>query len=107
MNRLYKYKLHPLLAAILVSFSCTTDNPTVIQLPDKTPPSGYIVNPLDGSSVSGNTTLQVIAIDNEEVDTVFFMIKRRAQSAIRASTPPRTSLRIYGAAIGTQETHGG
>jgi len=81
MNRLYKYKLHPLLAAILVSFSCTTDNPTVIQLPDKTPPSGYIVNPLDGSSVSGNTTLQIIAIDNEEVDTVFFMIK--AQSAER------------------------
>ena len=81
MNRLYKYKLHPLLAAILVSFSCTTDNPTVIQLPDKTPPSGYIVNPLDGSSVSGSTTLQVIAIDNEEVDTVFFMIK--AQSAER------------------------
>jgi len=81
MNRLYKYKLHPLLATILVSFSCTTDNPTVIQLPDKTPPSGYIVNPLDGSSVSGSTTLQVIAIDNEEVDTVFFMIK--AQSAER------------------------
>ena len=57
------------------------DNPTIIQLPDKTPPSGYIVNPLDGSSVSGSTTLQVIAIDNEEVDTVFFMIK--AQSAER------------------------
>ena len=50
MNRSYNYKLHSLLAAILVSFSCTTDNPTVIQLPDKTPPSGYIVNPLDGSS---------------------------------------------------------
>jgi len=81
MNRSYNYKLHSLLAAILVSFSCTTDNPTVIQLPDKTPPSGYIVNPLDGSSVSGSTTLQVIAIDNEEVDTVFFMIK--AQSAER------------------------
>jgi len=81
MNRSYNYKLHSLLAAILVSFSCTTDNPTVIQLPDKTPPSGYIVNPLDGSSVSGSTSLQVIAIDNEEVDTVFFMIK--AQSAER------------------------
>ncbi len=81
MNRVYKYKLHPLLAAILVSFSCTTNDPTIIQLPDKTPPSGYIVNPLDGSSVSGSTTLQVIAIDNEEVDTVFFMIK--AQSAER------------------------
>ena len=81
MNRSYNYKLHSLLAAILVSFSCTTDNPTVIQLPDKIPPSGYIVNPLNGSSVSGSTTLQVIAIDNEEVDTVFFMIK--AQSAER------------------------
>ncbi len=81
MNRSYKYKLHSLLAAILVSFSCTTNDPTIIQLPDKTPPSGYIVNPLDGSSVSGSTTLQVIAIDNEEVDTVFFMIK--AQSAER------------------------
>jgi len=81
MNRSYNYKLHSLLAAILISFSCTTDNPTVIQLPDKTPPSGYIVNPLDGSSVSGSTSLQVIAIDNEEVDTVFFMIK--AQSADR------------------------
>ena len=81
MNSVYKYKLHPMLAAILVSFSCTTDDPTIIQLPDKTPPSGYIVNPLDGSSVSGSTTLQVIAIDNEKVDTVFFMIK--AQSAER------------------------
>ncbi len=81
MNRVYKYKLQPLLAAILVSFSCTTNDPTIIQLPDKTPPSGYIVNPLDGSSVSGSTTLQVIAIDNEKVDTVFFMIK--AQSAER------------------------
>jgi len=81
MNRSYNYKLHSLLAAILVSFSCTTNDPTIIQLPDKTPPSGYIVNPLDGSSVSGSTTLQVIAIDNEEVDTVFFMIK--AQSAER------------------------
>tara|TARA_B100001123_G_scaffold203364_1_gene230587 strand:- start:507 stop:2378 length:1872 start_codon:yes stop_codon:yes gene_type:complete len=81
MNSVYKYKLHPMLVAILVSFSCTTDDPTIIQLPDKTPPSGYIVNPLDGSSVSGSTTLQVIAIDNEKVDTVFFMIK--AQSAER------------------------
>ena len=81
MYRSYNYKLPLLLAAILVSFSCTTDNPTIIQLPDKTPPSGYIVSPLDGSSVSGSTTLQVIAIDNEEVDTVFFMIK--AQSAER------------------------
>ena len=81
MYRSYNYKLPLLFAAIFVSFSCTTDDPTIIQLPDKTPPSGYIVSPLDGSSVSGSTTLQVIAIDNEEVDTVFFMIK--AQSAER------------------------
>ena len=75
MNHSYNNKLHLILVTIILAFSCTTDNPTIIQLPDRTAPSGYIVSPLDGSSVSGNTTLQVIAIDNEEVDTVFFMIK--------------------------------
>ena len=75
MNYQYIYNLKSLIFFILLSFSCTTDNPTIIQLPDRTSPSGYIVSPLDGSAVSGTTTLQVIAIDNEEVDTVFFMIK--------------------------------
>ena len=75
MNYQYIYNLKSLIFLILLSFSCTTDNPTIIQLPDRTSPSGYIVSPLDGSAVSGTTTLQVIAIDNEEVDTVFFMIK--------------------------------
>ena len=69
------FKIHLLLASIMVSLSCSTDNPNIIQLPDRTSPSGYIINPLNGSSVSGNINLQVIAIDNEEVDTVFFMIK--------------------------------
>ena len=64
-------------------FSCTTDEPTIIQLPDTTAPSGYIVSPLNGSSVSGNTSLQVIAIDNEEVDTVYFMIKSQSDSRYR------------------------
>ena len=71
----YIYKIHLLLASIMVSLSCSTDNPNIIRLPDRTSPSGYIINPLNGSSVSGNINLQVIAIDNEEVDTVFFMIK--------------------------------
>jgi len=102
MNSVYKYKLHPLLAAILVSFSCTTDDPTIIQLPDKTPPSGYIVNPLDGSSVSGNTTLQVIAIDNEKVDTVFFMIK--AQSAERYQSVDSTTNESEDIWIGNWDT---
>ena len=75
MNYQYIYNLKSLIFFILLSFSCTTDNPTIIQLPDRISPSGYIVSPLDGSAVSGTTTLQVIAIDNEEVDTVFFMIK--------------------------------
>ena len=75
MNHLYQKKVQLLIFTISLFLSCTTDNPTVIQLPDKTAPSGYIVSPLDGASVSGNTSLQVIAIDNEEVDTVFFMIK--------------------------------
>ena len=63
--------------------SCTTDEPTIIQLPDTTAPSGYIVSPLNGSSVSGNTSLQVIAIDNEEVDTVYFMIKSQSDTKYR------------------------
>ena len=60
---------------LLIIFSCVDQDPTLIQLPDTTAPTGYIVSPLNGSSVSGNTSLQIIAIDNEEVDTVFFMIK--------------------------------
>ena len=64
-------------------FSCTTNEPTIIQLPDTTAPSGYIVSPLNGSSVSGNTSLQVIAIDNEEVDTVYFMIKSQSDTKYR------------------------
>ena len=64
-------------------FSCTTNEPTIIQLPDTTAPSGYIVSPLNGSSVSERTTLQVIAIDNEEVDTVYFMIKSQSDNSYR------------------------
>ena len=67
----------------VILFSCTTNEPTIIQLPDTTAPSGYIVSPLNGSSVSGNTSLQVIAIDNEEVDTVYFMIKSQSDTKYR------------------------
>ena len=67
----------------VILFSCTTNEPTIIQLPDTTAPSGYIVSPLNGSSVSGNTSLQVIAIDNEEVDTVYFMIKSQSDNNYR------------------------
>ena len=69
--------------AFVMLFSCTTNEPTIIQLPDTTAPSGYIVSPLNGSSVSGNTSLQVIAIDNEEVDTVYFMIKSQSDNNYR------------------------
>ena len=75
MNFLNKQKLQLLLLTLYLSISCEPNDPTLIQLPDRTSPSGYIVSPLDGSSVKGNTTLQVIAIDNEKVDTVYFMIK--------------------------------
>ena len=60
---------------VIMIFSCVDKDSSLIQLPDTTAPTGYIVSPLNGSSVSGNTSLQIIAIDNEEVDTVFFMIK--------------------------------
>ena len=72
-----------LFIVVSMYFSCTTNEPTIIQLPDTTPPSGYIVSPLNGSSVSGNTSLQVIAIDNEEVDTVYFMIKSQSDTKYR------------------------
>ncbi|OUV04194.1 MAG: hypothetical protein CBC40_05555 [bacterium TMED80] len=68
---------------VIMFFSCTTNDPTIIQLPDTTAPSGYIVSPLNGSSVSGNTSLQVIASDNEEVDTVYFMIKSQSDTKYR------------------------
>ncbi len=68
---------------VIMFFSCTTNEPTIIQLPDTTAPSGYIVSPLNGASVSGNTSLQVIASDNEEVDTVYFMIKSQSDTKYR------------------------
>jgi len=67
----------------IIIFSCVDENPTMIKLPDTTAPSGYIVSPLNGSSVAGNTSLQIIAIDNEEVDTVFFMIKAQNDNTYR------------------------
>ncbi len=70
-------------SVFVMLFSCTTNEPTIIQLPDTIAPSGYIVSPLNGSSVSGNTSLQVIAIDNEEVDTVYFMIKSQSDNNYR------------------------
>jgi len=75
---------HIMLVIVLcMFFSCTTNEPTIIQLPDTSAPSGYIVSPLNGSSVSGNTSIQVIAIDNEEVDTVYFMIKSQSDTKYR------------------------
>ena len=70
-------------AFLFIFLSCANEDPTLIQLPDTTAPSGYIVSPLNGSSVSGNTSLQVIAIDNEEVDTVYFMIKSQRDNSYR------------------------
>lgn len=79
-----KQIFHIILFIVVCMFiSCTTNEPTIIQLPDTSAPSGYIVSPLNGSSVSGNTSLQVIAIDNEEVDTVYFMIKSQSDTKYR------------------------
>ena len=72
MYSIIKIYRHLVFLLIIVFFSCVDKDPTLIQLPDTTAPTGYIVSPLNGSSVSGNTSLQIIAIDNEEVDTVFF-----------------------------------
>ena len=83
MARLKQIIQNILFFVVIMFFSCTTNEPTIIQLPDTTAPSGYIVSPLNGSSVSGNTSLQVIAIDNEEVDTVYFMIKSQSDTKYR------------------------
>ena len=60
---------------ILFMLSCNVD-PEIISLPDTTPPSGYVVGPQDNSSLSGVNTISVISVDNEEIDTVFFLIKK-------------------------------
>ena len=83
MDHLKQIIQNILFFVVIMFFSCTTNEPTIIQLPDTTAPSGYIVSPLNGSSVSGNTSLQVIAIDNEEVDTVYFMIKSQSDTKYR------------------------
>ena len=83
MYSIIKIYRHFVFLLIIVFFSCVDKDPTLIQLPDTTAPTGYIVSPLNGSSVSGNTSLQIIAIDNEEVDTVFFMIKGQNDNSYR------------------------
>ena len=60
---------------ILFLLSCDVE-PKIISLPDTTPPSGYVVGPLDNSSLSGINTISIISIDNEKIDTVFFLIKK-------------------------------
>ena len=92
---------------VIMFFSCTTNEPTIIQLPDTTAPSGYIVSPLNGSSVSGNTSLQVIAIDNEEVDTVYFMIKSQSDTKYRNVDSTTMYQTIFGRADGILKIRNG
>ena len=80
-NKKYYLKQVCIVVLLSVNYSCFTDDPQLIQLPDKTPPSGYIINPIDGSSISGNVSLEVIAIDNEQIDSVFFLIKSQNSSS--------------------------
>lgn len=92
-------------AFLFIFLSCATEDPTLIQLPDTTAPSGYIVSPLNGSSVSGNTSLQVIAIDNEEVDTVYFMIKSQRDNSYRnVDSTTNVSNDIWSGKWNTQNT---
>ena len=60
---------------LILILSCGEHEPEVLPQPDRAPPNGYIIDPLDGASVSGVIIIQVLAIDDDEVDTVSFLIK--------------------------------
>ena len=60
---------------LILCLSCGEREPELLPQPDRAPPNGYIIDPLDGSSVSGLIAIQVLAIDDDEVDTVSFLIK--------------------------------
>ena len=63
------------LLLLILCLSCGEREPELLPQPDRAPPNGYIIDPLDGSSVSGLIAIQVLAIDDDEVDTVSFLIK--------------------------------
>ena len=73
-----KIKLNSLVGFIVItalSLSCD-DLPLEIPAADTTPPQAVIIFPIDGEPVSGDISIQVLATDNESVDSVRFFINQ-------------------------------
>ena len=62
-----KLKIKALITVFLFFLSCTDDR-------DREPPTGYIVSPLTGSTVSATVEVVVMAEDNKGVESVEFTV---------------------------------
>ena len=61
------------LMVIIIGFSCTED-PIEIPEPDTSPPQAIVLFPIDGETVQNEIIIQARAVDNDEVDSVQFLI---------------------------------
>jgi len=66
--------IFPLLFLGIIVLSCTGDGYRLETLPDTSPPSTSIISPVAGQILSGETTIDVSATDNVEIDSVTFYI---------------------------------
>ena len=70
---LYTLTILGLLIFMVIGFSCTED-PIEIPEPDTSPPQAIVLYPIDGDAVEGEITIEVRAVDNDQVDSVQFLI---------------------------------
>ena len=61
------------LMVMIIGFSCTED-PIEIPEPDTSPPQAIVLFPIDGETVQNEIIIQARAVDNDEVDSVQFLI---------------------------------
>ena len=66
---LYTLTILGLLIFMVIGFSCTED-PIEIPEPDTSPPQAIVLYPIDGDAVEGEITIEVRAVDNDQVDSV-------------------------------------
>ncbi|MBT3961171.1 MAG: Ig-like domain-containing protein [Candidatus Marinimicrobia bacterium] len=58
----------------IIALSCTGDGYRLETIPDTSPPSTSIISPVTGQILSGETTIEVSATDNFEIDSVTYYI---------------------------------
>jgi len=68
--------MYSLGAISLFSLSCENQEPLSLSEADRTPPTGLIIYPQDDGTVSGTVTIQVHATDNDEIDSVLFLVNQ-------------------------------